>query len=52
MTAKDVKDTTQKHALLLHCGGPEVQHIFDTLPNSGADGDFETAMNKLDSYFT
>ena len=52
MTAKGVENTTQKHALLLHYGGPEVQDIFDTLPNNGAADDFETAMNKLDNYFT
>ena len=48
MTAKGVENITQKCALLLHCGGPEVQDV----TKNGADDEFETAMNKLDNYFT
>ncbi|CAB4038805.1 Transposon Ty3-I Gag-Pol poly [Paramuricea clavata] len=32
--------------------GPEVEAIFDTLPNTGQDDDFKTACEKLTEYFS
>ena len=39
----------QKRALLLHCAGIDVQDVFDTLPDTGAD--YPTAVTALDIYF-
>ena len=41
----------RKRALLLHYTGPEVDEIFDTLPNTGDDSDYGTAFEKLNEYF-
>ncbi|CAH3019743.1 unnamed protein product [Porites evermanni] len=32
--------------------GPEVDKIFDTLPNTGDDSDYATAVKKLNEYFS
>ena len=42
----------RKRALLLHYAGPEVDEIFDTLPNTGDDSDYATAVEKLNEYFS
>ena len=42
----------RKRALLLHYAGPEVDEIFDTLPNTGDDSDYHTAVAKLNEYFS
>ena len=42
----------RKRALLLHYAGPEVDEIFDTLPNTGDDSDYDTAVAKLNEYFS
>ena len=42
----------RKRALLLHYAGPDVDEIFDTLPNTGDGGDYDTAVAKLDEYFS
>ena len=42
----------RKQALLLHYAGPDVDEIFDTLPNTGDDGDYDTAVAKLNEYFS
>ena len=43
----------RKRALLLHYAGPpEVDEIFDTLPSSGDDSDYATAVEKLNEYFS
>jgi len=34
----------RKRALLLHYAGPDVDEIFDTLPNTGEDNDYDTAV--------
>lgn len=47
--AMNIKDKARKRALLLHCAGPKVQDIFDTLEDTGED--FETAGEKLLEYF-
>jgi len=46
---KGVTGTTQKWALLLHCAGPDVVEIYDTL--GVADNDFDGAVEKLTNYF-
>ena len=47
--AMSIKDKARKRALFLHCAGPKVQDIFDTLEDTGED--FETASEKLLEYF-
>ena len=47
--AMNIKDKARKRALCLHCAGPKVQDIFDTLKTP--DEDFETAAEKLMEYF-
>lgn len=42
----------RKRALLLHYAGTDVDEIFDTLPNTGEDGDYDTAVAKLNEYFS
>ncbi|KAK3720930.1 hypothetical protein QZH41_014537, partial [Actinostola sp. cb2023] len=42
----------QKRAMLLHYAGPDVDEIFDTLPDTGEDDDFDTAVEKLNQYFS
>ena len=42
----------RKRALLLHYAGPDVDEIFDTLPNTGEDNDYDTAVAKLHEYFS
>ena len=37
----------RKRALLLHYAGPDVDEIFDTLPNTGEDNDYDTVVAKL-----
>ncbi|CAH3034304.1 unnamed protein product, partial [Porites lobata] len=38
--------------LLPHYAGPEVDEIFDTLPNTGDNSDYATAVEKLNEYFS
>ena len=38
-------DKRQKRALLLHLLGTNVQEIFETLPDKGADNDYDRAIN-------
>ena len=38
--AMNIKDKARKRALFLHCAGPKVQDMFDTLEDTGED--FET----------
>ena len=42
----------RKRALLPHYAGPDVDEIFDTLPNTGEDNDYDTAVAKLHEYFS
>ena len=48
---KGVTDSRRKRALLLHCAGPQVQDIFDTLPDKGYDRNFDAAVTALDKHF-
>ena len=51
LVAADIKDETQKRAILLYQAGPEVYEIFKTLPNTGEAKDFKKAMDALTAYF-
>ena len=42
---------TQKRALLLYLSGPDVQELFDTLPDTGEDKGFDVVVKKLTDYF-
>ena len=47
--AMNIKDKARNRALFLHCAGPKVQDIFDTLEHT--EEDFETAGENLLEYF-
>ena len=47
----NITDPTQKRAVLLSLSGPGVQELFDTLPDTGEDKDFEVAVKKLSDNF-
>lgn len=51
VVAAGITDKTQQRALLLHCGGPDVQEIFQTLENTGNADDPDTALRVLTTYF-
>ena len=46
LVAVNVKDNTQKRALLLYQAGEATQEIFETLPDTGDDDDYKTALDK------
>ena len=46
-----IQEAKQKHALLLHCSGPKVDEIFDTLEDTGEDKDYKKAVEKLTVHF-
>ena len=46
----EIEDAQQKRALLLYQMGEVTQSIFDTFTDTGDD--YDTAMTKLDEYFT
>ncbi|MCG8048362.1 MAG: DDE-type integrase/transposase/recombinase [Candidatus Thiodiazotropha taylori] len=50
-TGSGVTEKTQKRALLLHMVGPNVQEIFETLPDRGGNGDFDKAVDALNLHF-
>ena len=52
LVALNIKDTIQKRALLLYQAGEITHDIFDTLLETGNDDDYETAIAKLDEYFS
>ena len=41
----------RRRALLLHLAGPDVQHIFATLPDTGEVTDYQKAVDALNLYF-
>ena len=51
MVAFDVKGKARQRALLLYLAGPEVEHIFSTLPDTGEEDDYQKAEEKLSAYF-
>jgi hypothetical protein len=52
LLAMDIKSKARQRAMLLYAAGPEVEAIFDTLPDTGQDDDFKTACEKLTEYFS
>lgn len=46
----DQTEDKRKRALMLHCAGPSVDEIFDTLEDKR--NDYKTATEKLTEYFT
>ena len=50
VAAMKIEDAQQKRALLLYQMGEATQSIFDTFTDTGDD--YDTAMTKLDEYFT
>ena len=51
-TGMNIAIPKRKRALLLHYAGPDVDEIFDTLPDTGGDNDYDTAVPKLNEYFS
>ena len=51
LIATNITETKQQRALLLHYAGPAVDEIFDTLPDTGVDKDYKTAVDVLNAYF-
>lgn len=51
ITATGADTAKQKRALLLHMAGSDVQDVFATLPDTGDDDDYNTAVEKLTSYY-
>jgi hypothetical protein len=47
VVAMDIKDTTRKRSLLLYLAGPEVEKIFETIPDNGEEKDYDVAAKKL-----
>ena len=51
-TGMNITIPKRKRALLLHYAGPDVDEIFDTLPDTGGDNYYDTAFAKLNEYFS
>ena len=51
VVAMDIKDTTRKRSLLLYLAGPDVEKIFETIPDNGEEKDYDVAATKLTEYF-
>ena len=52
MIGFDITSEKRQRALLLHFGGEELEDIFDTLENTGADDKIKPAIDALTTYFT
>ena len=52
ITALGVTSQAQKHVLLLYQAGEATHEIIDTLLDTGDSSDYQTALDKLDAYFT
>ena len=52
LLAMDIKSKARQRAMPLYAARPEVEPIFDTLPDNGDDDDFDTACEKLNEYFS
>ena len=46
VVAMDIKDTTRRRSLLLHLAGPDVEKIFETIPDNGEEKDYDVAATK------
>lgn len=51
IVAVDIKEPTRQRAHLLYLAGPEVEAIFETLPGTGEDKEFDLAVNNLTAFF-
>ena len=51
LKATNITANARKRALLLYQAGPEVYDIFKTIPNTGADDAYDTAVQKLTEFF-
>ena len=51
MVASGVTDNKQDRAVLLHMGGHQLQKLFQTLPDTGEDNDYDKCAQALDKYF-
>ena len=51
-TGMNITIPTRKQAPLLHYARPDVDEIFDTLPDTGGDNDYDIAVAKLNKYFS
>ena len=52
LVAHDITDPKRKRALLLVLAGPQsARNIFRKVPDTGEDGDFNTALAYLNTYF-
>jgi len=58
LTARGVTQDARKVALLMHCAGPEVQELYETLDDPGVDadgdggaGEFAKTVRTLEAYF-
>ncbi len=47
----DIKDDMRKRNLLLYLAGPEVDKIFEMLPETGEEKDFALAVKKTQRVF-
>ena len=52
LTGMNITAPKRKGALLLHYAGQAVDEILDTLPDTGGDNDYDTAVVKLNGYFS
>ena len=52
LTGMNITVPKRKRALLLHYVGQAVDEIFDTLPDTGGDNDYDTAVAKLNERFS
>ena len=51
LKATNITANARKRALLLYQAGPEVYDIFKTIPDTGADDAYDTAVQKLTEFF-
>ena len=47
VVAMDIKNATTKRSLLLYLAGPDVEKIFETIPDNGDEKDYAVAAKKL-----
>ena len=51
LKATNITENARKHVLLLYQAGPEVNDIFKTIQDTGANDAYDTVVEKLTSYF-
>ena len=45
------QDTTRKRSFLLYLAGPDVEKIFESIPDNGEEKDYDVAATRLTEYF-